>query len=395
MFRKGEIMTVNGRVRGRLWPRLAAAAFLPLVLTGCMAGPVPPPAYMRPQSLYVKEQPCRRLYVEVDAVEGAEVPQRWLEGLKTFLAGHCVKPDGIEIVRDPPIPASEVEGMPFAFPALCACDGPRPADGPPPAYLHVFFQREPIRIADKKILSGVDFHCPSAIFYSTGYLHEWNDRIAVACLRHEAGHVLGLCLNRDHGDGRHHCVRRGCLMRPSPDLLSNFGLFLGISWTPSLCDDCGRDLQAARSEGVDDRLSFAGPFLVRRENGYSVVSVPGWHAIVVGPVEEVFDWRTALADMKTVVRDRRDRVAREKPDTTKVNPWCFHVVHAPRNGKGGFADVPQVVAALEKAREDPCPMVGHVASVRLKEFRKEADDEFKELDAADTASPGGEVPGMD
>lgn len=42
---------------------------------GCASGPAYP-QYMRPGLLYLKDQPYRRLYVEVDMVEGAEVPQK-------------------------------------------------------------------------------------------------------------------------------------------------------------------------------------------------------------------------------------------------------------------------------------------------------------------------------
>jgi hypothetical protein len=42
-------------------------------------------------------------------------------------------------------------------------------------------------------------------------------------IRHESGHVLGLCQNTAHGDGAH-CAKHGCLMYPMPDWLSRLGL---------------------------------------------------------------------------------------------------------------------------------------------------------------------------
>ena len=385
-LRKGEMMAANGRTQGLSWMRLVVAAFPTLMLTGCVAKSAPPPAYMRPQSLYLKEQPYSRLYVEVDAVEGVEIPDRWLDELKTFLSEHCLKPDGIEMVRDPPIPASEVKGVPFAYAALCALDGPRPPDRPQPAYLHVFFQNGPIRVDKREIFSGIDFYCPSSIFYDAEYAPKWNEQVAVPCLQHEAGHILGLSRNTDHGDGMH-CGNRGCLMRPSPDLLSNIGVLFGASWKPSLCSACGRDLQATKSEGTDGELSFVGPFLVRREDGYSVVSMSGWHVIAVGPVDEVFDWRKALPDMKATIRKRREQLTAEKPDAKKRgNPWCFHVVYARPGADGRFANVTEVSAALEKALHDPCPMVEHMATVRLKELKEKAADEFQDPNVMDTGS---------
>jgi len=390
-LRKGEMMAAKGRIQRWSQLSLAVAVLSTGMLTGCMTQSAPPPAYMRPQSLYLREQPYSRLYVEVDAVEGVEIPDGWLDGLKTFLSGHCLKPDGIEIVRDPPIPASEVKRIPFGYAALYALDGPRSPDRPPPAYLHVFFQTGPIRPDNKRIFSAIDGYCPSSIFYDAGYSPRWNDQIAVPCLQHEAGHILGLGRNRDHGDGVH-CGKRGCLMGLFPDLLSNIGLLFGASWKPSLCSDCERDLQATKSEGTDGKLSFAGPFLVRREDGYSVVSMPGWHMIAVGPVDEVFDWRKALPDLKVTIRKRREELTAEKADARKRgNPWCFHVVYARLGADGRFANVTEVSAALEKALRDPCPMVGHVATVRLKELREKVAAECKNPNVMDTGSSPGDV----
>ncbi len=382
-------MAVSGRTQGWSCVLLAVVALATAMLTGCVAQCVPLPAYMRPQSLYLGEQPYSRLYVEVDAVEGVEIPDRWLDGLRTFLSEHCLKPDGIEILRDPPVPAREVERMPFMFAAICSLDGPRPSHRPQPAYLHVFFQNGPLRAGNKKVFVGVDSSCPSSIFYDAGYSPRWNDRVAVPCLQHEAGHILGLGRSTDHGDGIH-CGNRGCLMCPSPDLFSNIGLLFGASWKPSLCGDCARDLEVAKSEGTDDKLSFAGPFLVRREDGYSVVSLPGWHMIAVGPGDEEFDWRKALPHMKATIRERRERLAAEKPDArTKGNPWCFHTVYARLGTDGQFADVTEVTAALEKALHDPCPTVKHVATVRLKELRERLAGESKDPGAPNTEpSPG-------
>ena len=70
------------------------------IVSGCGSKSAKLPAYMRPELLYLKERPYSRLYVEVDTVEGVEVPEKWLDTLKGFLSTHCSKPDGIEIIRD-------------------------------------------------------------------------------------------------------------------------------------------------------------------------------------------------------------------------------------------------------------------------------------------------------
>jgi hypothetical protein len=324
---------------------------------------------MAPHSLYLAGQPYDRLYVEVDRMEGVEVSDRWLEALQGFLAEHCSKPGGIEVVRDPPVFAREVEGMPVEVAALCMLDGPRPRDGSQPAYLHLFFYDARGARKRPKGVSYVDGLCPSSIFYRASRARHWDKRIAVSCLEHEAGHILGLNRNRAHGDGAH-CRSHGCLMRPSLDLLSNVALLFGGSWQASLCDDCRRDLAAAKSAVVEGKLSFVGPFLVRREGGYSIASLPGWHAIVVGPVEETFAWREALAGMKRTVGKRRDQLGGQaRPTKSGADPWCFHPVYAPADGRGEFADGREVRAALEKALNDPCPKVRHVAEGWLKRLK--------------------------
>jgi hypothetical protein len=82
------------------------------------------PAYMHPELLYVKAQPYTRLYVEADMVEGAEVPQKWLDELRAFLSRYCDKPGGITVVRDDPIPLSEMKGLTIGEAALLCTDGP-------------------------------------------------------------------------------------------------------------------------------------------------------------------------------------------------------------------------------------------------------------------------------
>ena len=45
-----------------------------LIISGCGPRSAKIPTYMRPDLLYLKKQPYSRIYVEVDTVEGVEVP---------------------------------------------------------------------------------------------------------------------------------------------------------------------------------------------------------------------------------------------------------------------------------------------------------------------------------
>jgi hypothetical protein len=375
----------KGKTCGWLVPVFGAAVAV-LMSAGCAAKSGTLQTYMIPHSLYLAGQPYDRLYVEVDCIEGVEVSDRWLAALRGFLAEHCGKPGGIEVVRDPPVSARQVEGIPVEVAALCTLDGPPPRDESQPAYLHLFFYDARGARSRPKGVSYVDGLCPSSIFYRASRVRHWDERVAVSCLEHEAGHILGLTRNPAHGDGAH-CRNRGCLMRPSPDLLANAALLFGGSWEASLCDECRRDLAAARSAGADGRFSFVGPFLVRREAGYSIASLPGWHAIVVSPLDQGFDWRKALSEMKMTVGKRRDQLGGQvRPKESGGDPWCFHPVYAPADEGGEFTDSGEVRAALEKARHDPCPRVRHVAEVRLQRLKERPKNESENAEIGAPAS---------
>jgi hypothetical protein len=112
-----------GHVKKLLLTILTLPTFL--IIPGC--GPKATfPKYMQPELLYLKNQPYSQIYVEVDSVEGVEVPDEWLNVLKEFLAKHCSKPDGIKIVRDEPIPFDEIKDMPIGPASIFYTDGPDP-----------------------------------------------------------------------------------------------------------------------------------------------------------------------------------------------------------------------------------------------------------------------------
>ncbi len=279
-------------------------------------------------------------------------------------------------MRDAPVPVSQVEGLPPRMAAICSIDGPGAPEEPPPAYLHLYvYDSKKLRRDDMPPCT--DGLCPCGIFYDVEYVRPFDDQVAVLALTHEAGHIMGLCRNEEHGNGIH-CRNHGCLMVRSPDLLSNLGFLVGGTWKAVLCLDCLCDLETNGSKDFDARLSFAGPFLLRREDGYSIASLAGWHAIVAGDPDELFDWREALSNAKETIRHRRDKISQDKSVKKGSGRRCFHPLTAPNNCKAEAEHRAEVVVALQAALHDPIPAVQHVAEVWLKHLTKRSQSEVAE-----------------
>ena len=349
-------------VRGLLY-RIAAVA-LAWTLAGCGPKSAKLPTYMRPDLLYLSNQSYTRLYVEVDSIEGVEVPQELLDELRIFLTRHCPKPDGIEIVLDETIPLSEVEDVPMGPASVLCLDGPDPNSGPQPAYLHLFFYDT--KTVFKGMLKNphVPKFCPSAICYNVGYCRSRQDEVADFMLKHEVGHVLGLCRNTTHGDGAH-CSNHSCLMNASPGWWSGFfGLLLGIPIERELCGDCRHDLGRWRSEDVGADLEFKGPFLTRREDGYSVASLPYCDLIIPAVLEDEFDWQEALAKVKEEIKtiDFGDY----RKEGGRIRGLCrANETEEPRESEIDYVDI------LGRAAEDPSPFVRRYAVAELDRIKKE------------------------
>jgi hypothetical protein len=319
---------------------------------------------MQPDLLYLNDQPYSRLYVEVDSVEGVEVPEELLEELRVFLGKHCSKPDGIEIVRDEPIGLSEVKDVPMGPASVLWLDGPDPNSGSQPAYLHLFFYDT--KTAFKRVLKNphVPALCPTAICYNVNYCGSSQDKVAALFLRHEAGHVLGLCRNTAHGDGTH-CRNNQCRMRASPGLLSGLWLPFGGRIERELCADCRDDLERGRSEHVGGALEFKGPFLIRREEGYCVASLPSRQILLPQSMADEFQWREVLARLKKGMR------AAGFSECLK-NRHCLHFYVWPdRDRDGSGQSSIDQTALLTRAAEDPSPFISRKAAALLKKLRQE------------------------
>lgn len=334
-------------------------------VSGCASKSGRLPTYMQPELLYLSDRPYSRLYVEVDSVEGVEVPEELLGDLRVFLGEHCSKPDGIEIVRDEPIPLSEAREWPMGPASVLYLDGPDPNSGPQPAYLRLFFydtKRTFKRVVKNPHVPGL---CPSAICYNVNYRRSRQDDVADFILKHEAGHVLGLCKNTAHGDGAH-CSNDKCRMNASPGWWWGFfGCFFGGRIQRELCADCLDDLEAGKSEDAGPELEFEGPFLIRREDGYFVASLPSRHILLPESAEDKFRWREVLADLKEGIK------ASDLSECAKKSS-CLHFragrSYAGDSSAQGAADYR---AMLEKAVDDPSSFISSQAAKALEELKRE------------------------
>lgn len=356
-------MRLNVRIIKVLLYQIAVIA-LAWAVGGCESGSAKLPTYMRPELLYLSDQPYSRLYVEVDTVEGVEVPDQWLDALEEFLSTHCSKPDGIKMVRDKPIPFQDIKDMPIGPASILCLDGPDPNSGSQPAYLHLFFYAKDKVFKKTTKSPHVPFPCPSAIFYNVDYGYRL-DKMIKLTLPHEAGHVLGLCKKTKHSDGAH-CTNKECLMRQSPDNLPSLGLLLfGIPFKSDLCDDCLSDLEAYKSESANPNLTFDGPFLIRKEDGYSVASLPYSDVLIPAALEGKFDWQKMLAKLRETIEEEDFG---EYWNKGAYRLWGLCGRDATEDNQESVIDYTDV---LTKATRDPSPLVKHLALAELKKLKQE------------------------
>ncbi len=288
---------------------LAGAALLVcgLTLAGCSTGkatrsPQEPNivqelSFWQPYLLYILAAPHSRLYVEIDAVEGCAPSDRTLGKLRDFLATYCDKPGGIEIARSDVIPVAAARGIPPKPLARKYLNGPpEDAKAPTPAFMYVLYYSGALSdeyagsqagAADQKATPRPrqrDVHChadllpyPAIIFMNTNYMRNW-DREQV--LPHEAGHLLGLAGRLTHASG-YHCLEPTCLMNK----YFHFHRFL-LGLQKRLCKRCVTQLADSSRQPPPSNLRFAGPVLVRSENGYHILSLPRRMRIMVGDLTE-------------------------------------------------------------------------------------------------------------
>jgi len=227
-------------------------------------------------SLYLSPAGPRRIIVEVDSVAGCEPPQTALDELGDFLHRYTSKE--IHYIRKTPIARSDAAGIP---PEVLATRNARgaPADGND-SYLYLLF-------FEGGTAGTVAAYVPP--YYRCAIFVKMSGRNAAAMkmwglvealsrdLKHEAGHVLGLCRNLSHGDGVH--CGNDCLMQARAQMVVSLSkLITGSNYITKpptdLCADCREDLVRIKERQAPSGMEFNGPILVRHEQQYTVYMLP-------------------------------------------------------------------------------------------------------------------------
>jgi len=297
--------------------------------------------FWKPHLLYLQSTECPGLHVELDAVEGCEPSQVTVTALRHFLEQYCDKPESIEIVRNPSIPASDTHVTRPEIVSLRHMNIPAPAFGKSPsAYLHILFYDSSKLI--QKRGQAINPHVqmipyPSAIYIDTQYVkaHQLTNHIP-EILIHEVGHVLGLTWSKNTWS---HCSNKRCLMYRT---YSVNRLAFGKKVAKDLCDKCKKCLIAAQTEEADARLSFRGPIMVRSEKGYHVLALPGFMKLHVGSLDTV-NWQDVLQEART-------QVSKLAPQPQSV------AVMMSQPEQGGVNDA-QLRRAIASAKKDPSATV--------------------------------------
>lgn len=150
---------------------------------------------------------------------------------------------------------------------------------------------------------------PADVFINRAYLRRWRwfpgaGDIRRRILIHKAGHVLGLCSDSAHGDGLH-CENRNCLMNGTLHLRPARLVLPGkVLPQEGFCSDCLSNLASYRDSFPAENLRYIGPYFVRSEDRYHVVSTPGFVHVHVGPLDDL--------DSANLTARRRDKF-RENP----------------------------------------------------------------------------------
>lgn len=258
-------------------------------------------AFWQPHLLLTSDQRYRSLEIEIDHVQGSGPTAAELKSLTEFFEAHCGKPDGVKLRVDAAIPRPAARGQSHIALAELHLDGPATTNT---AYAYFLFYDGRLTGLPARNPATLRIPFPGAVFIDRRYLDAASrfpgaGEVARRMILHEAGHVLGLCANQGHSDGIH-CTNRDCLMNESL-YVHRLALFVpGRPVAPQrdFCPDCRADLAAAQVQPPAEKLRFLGPYCVRSEPGYHVVTSPGFAFVHVGPLADL-----DLADV------RRRRIA--------------------------------------------------------------------------------------
>jgi hypothetical protein len=346
-------------------------------ITGCGGGhqkesPGIQDHLLYPHALYLTKSSCPYLYVEIDRIGKVQVPDAYIDTIRTFLSTCCGDSKIIRICQDSPY---EPEGkkVPVEYLSLLCMDGPS-QNYENAAYLHFVFYDSTEGYLSVINNPRVISQWPNTVFFNVNYLMSDIDA-QVHGIRHELGHVLGLCQNPEHGD-RTHCYNK-CLMKAWVDNGISTPLFklLGTSVKGAgLCGQCIADLEHIRMNINVDHLVYKGPFLIRQEDDYAVTSLLGYYVIIPLECVDVFDWQKTLSQIKMeVYRSNRQLPTQPKRKAFGQRVLAMHASVCLYNTETGvdFNDRIRDPLVLEKLRNDPDFIVMGFARLTLEVNRLE------------------------
>ena len=93
-----------------------------------------------------------------------------------------------------------------------------------------------------------------------------------------------------------HCADKSCLMFED---VSISGSIAGII-PADFCDKCKENLRLTAHQEPSSNLEFNGPFLIRKEDGYSVAMLPSYFVLDFRP-PELFDYQAELSRARKVM----------------------------------------------------------------------------------------------
>ena len=246
-------------------------------------------SFWHPHRLLMSDAGPAALEVEIDHVEGAAPTKAELQTLTEFFEAHSRKPGGVRVRVDAAIPRDRARGKSHLALGELHLDGPARTDT---AFAYFLFYDSRVIGTPKAAPTTSRIPFSGAVFIDRRFTDAWARfpgarDVARRLVLHEAGHVFGLSDNQTHGDGLH-CTNFPCLMNAS--LLIRFPrLVLPGPVVPQrdFCADCKADLRAAADQPPARNLRFLGPYCVRSEAGYHVVSTPGFASVHIGPLESL------------------------------------------------------------------------------------------------------------
>lgn len=268
-------------------------------------------SFWQPHRLLMSEAGPPAFEVEIDHVDGAGPTAAELQSLTEFFQAHCRKPGGVRLRVDAPIPRDRARGKSHLALGELHLDGPAQSGT---AFAYFLFYDSRVTGTPKQAPTTSRIPFSGAVFVDRRFIDAWArfpgaGDLARRMVLHEAGHVLGLSDNQAHGDGLH-CTNFPCLMNAS--LLVRFPrLVLPGPVVPQrdFCDDCKADLRTAAEQPPARNLRFLGPYCVRSEAGYHVVSTAGFASVHVGSLNDL--------DLAALTR-RRHAKFNEHPSPTDI-----------------------------------------------------------------------------